>query len=1277
MKEKTPCQNVADLVSSCPESAENLPPDLVDHIEKCALCEVEVRASRRLMSMLDSFHRDYSPGVSPGEIAERAMAGKPSRKEEGQGIWTLLKRPLFWAPAGIAAAAAIAAAAFLMIRQPSETEERQETKQRLAALSCISIANTGETFPRDCHPEDPDVLSTGHAERLQATLSDGTVVRLNHSSRMKLDKEHPRSLRLSKGESLIETAKREDLPSLMVNLPTGSVEVVGTKLHVKAMGEYSFVDVVQGKVIVESGGQKESLLAGGEAVLEEGNKPIIRAASDLGVALEWVDETHGPEEGTSGFGTLTARRPGSTDDDDQALRLVDHKVNVSVRGRMVRTEIEEEFHNDTNHVMEGIYTFPMPTDARIAALDLVVDGEWMHGAMVERKRGEKIWRGVIRQGTPRKQRQKREEFVWVPGPWEDPALLKWQQGNQFELRIYPIPKKGSRRVRIAYTQIMRPVPGGRRYVLPLAADPSGRPRTEKFDLRMTIGGLSDHRELRISPYKLDAWKKKDGVVLHMERNDFAPTGDIVVDIPDRYPTREVHAYSYKDPTGEEDGFALLSLRPQIPYEIAATSLNVLFVVDSSYSIQKARINRAAEMIGTLTREIGLESRVAVMSCATRCTPLTQGFIRATGENAALLEKKVKSLEPLGSSRLAAAFEDGVSFLAESGAENRNSRIIYLGNGIPSAGEIETDRLAGRVKKTLGEIRLTTVSLGGNVDELNMRAMADAGGGAFVDFPAGANPRSIAFTVMQRQKGEPLRGAGLLLPPGVVRAAPSKLGEVWPGEERLVAVRVSKDTKGEVVLTGMLHGEPFERRYRISFQPRPHEGNSFIPRLWAEMRINELEKKSGRADREEVVELSRRYHVLSRHTSLLVLESEAMAQAFGVEDTRPAVEWTGDSDMQEEDAVVESPDILEAGGGIRRSKRARPAPAARERRQFFPSDDTHGALVSPQASAIVRSPARRMVRMRRVWYRVADITGHDGPIESDEQRLKELRAAFEQNPHSRDRTRDLLRWYVRMGKLDKAEETALHWLKKDRLDPGALVELAGIRLLKGQAHMSRELLASAVDVDPRSIEAHTRMFELYEAADDKTLMCDHALTRAFVDPQNLEHAVAAVRCNDDKNRHFADLSARDQKRAEKELQKKETPSLRGRLVIESDWRGNRNVDIVVITPRGRVVSWMGGERRVQSRNVLSTERETLASSMRERGFYQVVMVPAADDDHGRSAINGTVRIRSYDSRRTLPFSSNGEPVRLARIRVQSRSKLVPAPLVRPKHRPEQNPLHGLR
>jgi len=1263
-KQKTPCQRLLALVSSAPERGAALPSDLAQHVETCAACQVEVNASARLTQLLAESDQHVEPAIDAAELVNRAMADRGRRRAPDRRV--SLRAPWVLVPAAVAALVVVAV--WFYGKEPTNPGGSDQTTMAtgLVATRCARSVNRGAWKVEPCAASG--VALAGRGERLRLTLSDQTTVWLNHGSQLRVLRDHARGLRLERGEALLDVVRQGSLPPLRVGVPTGAVNVVGTQLHITARSRAAIVDVLRGKVIVQSGGRTAPVTTGGEAVLGEGAAPLVQAAADLGTATEWADTLPAATKGTSGFGRLSARRPGKTKDAEQALRLTDHKVEVRIQGRVARTIVTETFHNDTRHTLEGVYKFPLPADAKIAALDLVVNGKWEHGAIVERSRGDKIWRGVIRNATPKtKRRQPRTEYVWVPGPWHDPALLKWKKGSEFELRIFPIPKKGGRTVRITYTQLLAPIPGGRRYVLPLAADPAGKPRAERFRFEAKVGGYEPGLEVRSSPYALKSKTQKRTMVVSLDKARFAPTGDLVLDIPSARLGKELAAWAYKSPASAGDGYALLALRPMLPNWSRRDPLKVVFVVDSSYSIQKARLGRAADLVARVTRELGAQSQVHLVACNQQCRELGPGFRPATKATAEALRRSVLALEPLGSTRLVHAFGRAAQVLAK-GPKGTQARVVYLGDGVPTVGEIDPGRLTNRARLALGEARLTTVALGGHVDDVVLRGLARAGRGAYVAHSAGTSLRATAFRVIQRQWGEPLRDVALKLPDGVHRVAPAKLGDLWPGEERLVAARLKADAKGDVVLTGSIAGRSYERRYRVDLVPRAVAGNAFLPRLWAERRIDDLQQGRGDEHRKTIVSLSKSHHVLSRHTSLLVLESPAMAKAFKVTDTRPPTEWTGDEGTTESDTAT----VGGKGAGKTRTASAagRSAlsdmlrgPSAAKSMELRPRRPAPTRLKAMSQ----RPPSRwrrrfrppRMVRMKKVWYRAATI-GQPASIwtyERTELRRREQRLA--EKPLSRDRTRDLVRWHVRLGDLAAAERLAKKWLAKDRLDAGALVELAGIAALGGDPDRSRDLLASAVDVDPRSASAHTRMVELYRAAGNRDLRCAHAVTRALVSKRSWQHQVAAARCDNDVQRHLDHLKGWRRKRAAKGLARSvKEPRLWERLKVDARWDTGPDFDVVVVSPRGRVISWQGGARRVRTADVRSTVRETLAASMEERGRYQIWMVPRASAKV--TASSGTVRIRSYRKTRTLRFTSAGRPTRVADVSVKLKFRLVRAP-----------------
>ena len=88
-------------------------------------------------------------------------------------------------------------------------------------------------------------------------------------------------------------------------------------------------------------------------------------------------------------------------------------------------------------------------------------------------------------------------------------------------------------------------------------------------------------------------------------------------------------------------------------------------------------------------------------------------------------------------------------------------------------------------------------------------------------------------------------------------------------------------EGNIVLRGTVAGRPFERRYEVDLVPTDAAGNRFVPRLWAAGRIEQMQLSGRGEDRGRIIATSKAFGVMSRHTSLLVLESEAMFRAFRV------------------------------------------------------------------------------------------------------------------------------------------------------------------------------------------------------------------------------------------------------------------------------------------------------------------------------------------------------------------------------------------------------------
>ncbi len=1337
---KSPCDRLAALLAASPEAAAALPTleaGLSAHATTCPRCQDALARSEALVRGLATLHVAYEPAP---DLAASVVA-RAHRKTTGTAA---APRPaptrglIFAALGGAAATAVVVALVSSTSTSPSPTNPTNPAPGASAAVT----PGTPATAPTPTPAHSPDAplhvthcmtdqgeapcsegqtLTTPVGQARTFRLSDRTLLTLDQDSTLTLAA--GRALTVLRGEARLDVTQQPDLPPLDVTLPTGTASVIGTELLVRAGESLSVVEVSRGLVAVSGDGHSHNVRAGQSAWLRPGRSPVVRSATPAPV-LDPNDAANAM--GTDlGFGTLSARRPGAKTDADRPLRLSDHKVDVRIQGAFSRTIIEEAFASDEPHELEGVYRFTLPPNAQVAELSLLVDGRWEEGAFVDRDRAERIWAGVIRQATPVIKRREIIEYIWVPGPWKDPALLSWKQGNTFELRIFPIPARGERKVRIAYTETLPLVAGARRYTLPLPSDGSNI-RAERFGLDLRVGTEIPRKDIRIRNYKLTE-ADEETVRFTNTQTNFRPTGDLVVDVPEPDGASDLTAIGWGSDNGpDHDAYLALMLRPALAdLDAAPTPIDLVVLVDTSYGIQKARLDRAADLTAELIGNLSPDDSVQVLACATTCRPLG-AFAQATPDLATTVRDRLARLETIGSTRLSAAFADANAAFARKGSPAERRRIVYLGDGIQSVGELDGPRVVASLRNTIGDTRVTSISLGGETDPVVLTNLAKTHGGSFLDASALGSVKATAQLAARRQRALPLTNVVLELPEGLHAVAPVELGDLWPGDERLVTARVARGTDidqssqfaGELVLRGKMGDEPVERRWRFeaSLQDRP--GHAFVPRLWAIQRIADLSTRDDEAARKEVVGLSETHHVLSRHTSLLVLESPAMAKAFGVETTRPVAHWDGEAPLD-----LEESQLLGALGGVETAGgRAGDGGGAFseldsvadldgfDSRTETKRDLNHGksgaadkALTKPSAGAPIAVPAdpamnredslrdERMGRrrppsggewvpMKKVWYKEAAVAPSRERTDTWAERQLELReTALDQSPDSRERTMAVVRTLLRLRELDRAERLTIRWLERDRMDPEALLTLADIAALNGDMVRSEALIASAIEADPRQPTAHLRLARLYETAGNTALACEHKLSRALTARTDAAAQVEAMHCGVRSDRLLIGLEPAFVRKVERAFEAAQTNRSRvaGPFRLDATWEGNADLDVLVIDPDGRVISWLGGAD-LNAADVSDTSREQLAFRGNKNGRWQVLVVrrpaasarsssPDAGQEQARPSeeadsglVSGAIRVTAHGVTRRMPFTLDAEveTVFVADIEVKARFRYEP-------------------
>ncbi|HVV88115.1 MAG TPA: VIT domain-containing protein, partial [Kofleriaceae bacterium] len=467
-------------------------------------------------------------------------------------------------------------------------------------------------------------VRTDDRTRLWLALDDGSSLVLDHATELVLTPGPARRFDLVAGRVAADIANRGDTAS--VTTPRARLDVVGTRFIVTAAPELTAVQVSQGSVALTAtaaGGAAVDVRAGEEGAVA-GGAPEIAPVPDLARESAWAEVPETPAAGAAadptaggGVGALRAYRPGESRDRDWNLTLARHDVQIRIAGPIARTEVTETFRNDSDQVLEGVYQFPLPDDARIDSLALDAHGGFEQGAFVDRDRANRIWQGVLERATPNHPHPPLE-IIWVPGPWRDPALLEWQRGGRFELRVFPIPAHGARTIKLAYTQVVTPHGGWRQYTYPLAHSGDGSTVAERFTVDVEVRGAQPGA-VRAVGYDLAARTDTGaGVVgFTLDRPAFVPRGDLTIDFRPVDADAELRAWTYAgnaaaapdarllgkkgvglDPrvidaqralAADARPTAVLALRPTLPRWSETRPRDLVFVVDRSPSMVGVRL----------------------------------------------------------------------------------------------------------------------------------------------------------------------------------------------------------------------------------------------------------------------------------------------------------------------------------------------------------------------------------------------------------------------------------------------------------------------------------------------------------------------------------------------------------------------------------------------------------------------------------------------------------------------------------------------------------------
>ena len=137
-----------------------------------------------------------------------------------------------------------------------------------------------------------------------------------------------------------------------------------------------------------------------------------------------------------------------TKDGPEPLEIRGLEVRVEIHGWLAETVYELEVFNHTNRIQEGEFSLQLPEGATVSTWAIDIGEEMRPAVAVEKERARNAYETIKRKMI-------------------DPGIVERQEDNRYRTRIFPLPREGTRRIRIGFIQRLGQ---DGRYVLPLRHD---------------------------------------------------------------------------------------------------------------------------------------------------------------------------------------------------------------------------------------------------------------------------------------------------------------------------------------------------------------------------------------------------------------------------------------------------------------------------------------------------------------------------------------------------------------------------------------------------------------------------------------------------------------------------------------------------------------------------------------------------------------------------------------------------------------------------------------
>jgi len=603
----------------------------------------------------------------------------------------------------------------------------------------------------------------------------------------------------------------------------------------------------------------------------------------------------------------------------------DSKVHFAISGMIATVSVEQMFRNDSPDWVEGVYAFPLPDNAAVRHMEMLLGERRIVGRIKEKQAARKVYQAAKQAGKKASLVEQQRPNLFTNrvaniGPGEEIVVrLEYVQavsvvGDTFSLRfpttITPryMPGVPLAELPEEETSQLNPllgwaVPTGQVHdadaISPFLNPQPGSDTTPinpisisaRLDMGMPLALVE-------SPYHDIALSRSKGIYdIRLANGATEMDRDFVLSWQPVSGSAPSAALFTEEVGGKHYGL-LMVIPPAATRSQTPLPREIVFVVDTSGSMGGVSIEQARDSLARALQQLRPDDRFNIIRFSSTYSRLFRAPVPANRHNRARALEFVRQLNASGGTEmlpaLLAALQQAPGVTEDDG-QTALRQVIFITDGAVG----NEQALFEQITTQLGSARLFTVGIGSAPNSWFMRKAAQFGRGSHTHI-GNLNEVASKMDTLLAQVSQPAARDFAITWPGAVEAWPQRLPDLYMGQPLMVAVSFGDmRPQGEVAVSADLGGQPWQRTLQLPPQQElvSASGHPGVASLWARKKIAALldERVMGQPEdrvREQVLPLALQHQLLSPYTSFVAVEeivsrpAEQDVRSKPVPNTRP-------------------------------------------------------------------------------------------------------------------------------------------------------------------------------------------------------------------------------------------------------------------------------------------------------------------------------------------------------------------------------------------------------